>query len=243
MAENEIAKHTKTIYKTLKNKEEGWLQKLKEIIVEILIIVFAVSISIWFHNWSDRLHERTEEKEFLTGLQKDLNGDMVNLNESLQFYKYSLAATDYFLRVGKGAPFNKDSVNKYDNVFFSSTDLEPHTSRYEGLKGSNSFGIIEDKELLNDIIDLHESIFTRINNLDKYYHDDISNKMVPFISSRVILSANGASTNGRELAQTSEMRILMMTMNGYVRGNLIEAHLAGIAKCKQIIKKIDEELK
>jgi hypothetical protein len=243
MAEEEIAKHTKKIYRTLKNKEDSWLHKLKEIIVEILIIVFAVSISIWFHNWSDRIHEREEEKEFLTGLQKDLKGDLVNLNESLQFYRYALAGTHYFIAIGNGAPINKDSVNKFNNVFFSSTDLEPHTSRYEGLKGSNSFGIIENKELLNDIIDLHESIFTRINTLDRYYHDDISNKMVPFISTRVVLSANGASSNGKELAQTSEMRILMMTMNGYIRGNILDAHQAAIAKCNQISMEIDKELK
>jgi len=242
MAEEEIAKHTKSIYKTLKNKEQSWWHKLKEIFVEILIIVFAVSISIWFHNWSDEMHEKKEEKAFLTGLKTDLKGDLENLNTSLKFYKFVVAGTSYFINAGKGGPINKDSVNTYNSVFFSSTDLEPHTSRYEGLKGSNKFNIIENKDLLNDIIDLHESIFTRINTLNKYYHDDISNKMLPFISSRVKLSPEGLSTNGEELAQSSELRLLLMTMKGYVVGNILDAHTAGINKCNQIIKEIDKEL-
>jgi hypothetical protein len=67
--------------------------------------------------------------------------------------------------------------------------------------------------------------------------------MVPFISSNAKLAANGSNTNGKELAQTSEMRILLMTMQGYVRGNILEAHAEGIAKCNEIIKEIDQELK
>jgi len=242
MAEEEIAKHTKAIYKSLKNKEETWAHRLKEIAIEVLIIVFAVSISIWFHNWSDSLHEKKDEKAFLIGLKKDLNGDLVNLHTSLQFYKFVLGGTAYFLKVGSGQPVNKDSVNQYANIFFSSTDLEPHSSRYEALKGSNKFTIIENPDLLNDIISLHESSFTRVITLDHYYHDDISTKMVPFISSHVQVAPNGSISNTQELAKNPQMRILLMTMQGYITGNLIAAHNNAITTCNTIIKEIDKEL-
>ena len=76
MAENEIVKHVEAAYKVAKDPEKHWLHKLKEILIEILIIVFAVSLSIWFHNWSDSLHEHKEEREFLVGLQKDIRADL-----------------------------------------------------------------------------------------------------------------------------------------------------------------------
>ncbi len=54
MAEEEIAKHTKKVYKVWASKEHTWQHKVKEFFIEIAIIVFAVSISIWFHNMSEK---------------------------------------------------------------------------------------------------------------------------------------------------------------------------------------------
>jgi hypothetical protein len=59
MAEDEIAKHTKKIYKTWRAKELNFWHKLKEIMVEIFIIVFAVTVSIWFPNRSEHSNEIT----------------------------------------------------------------------------------------------------------------------------------------------------------------------------------------
>ena len=72
MSENEIVKHVEAAYKVANDPEKNWLHKLKEILIEIFIIVFAVTLSIWFHNWSDSLHEHKEEREFLRGLKTDL---------------------------------------------------------------------------------------------------------------------------------------------------------------------------
>jgi hypothetical protein len=242
MAENEIAKHTKAIYTTLKNKEANWVHKLKEILIEVLIIVFAVSISIWFHNWSDRRQERKEEREFLTGLKKDINGDLENINSSLRFYQFALNGTGYFIKAGSGGPVNKDSLNKYIGVFFSTTDLQPHTSRYEGLKGSDKFTIIENKDLLNDIIALHESTLARINLLNNYYHDDIGSKMIPFISARIQFNPDGTIKNEKELESSSEMHFLLNYFRSYIKANVLQANELGIAKCKELINKIDKEL-
>ncbi len=67
MAEDEIIKHTKAAYKAFKDPEKDWIHKLKEILLEVLIIVFAVSVSIWLHNWSESVKDKNEEKEFLRG--------------------------------------------------------------------------------------------------------------------------------------------------------------------------------
>jgi len=45
--QEEVAKHTEKIYKTIKSREHSLAEKFKEIVIEILIIVFAVTLSIW----------------------------------------------------------------------------------------------------------------------------------------------------------------------------------------------------
>ena len=91
--EDEIGKHTQKAYHTLKDKNTPLLEKVKEIAVEILIIVFAITVSIWFHNLSEKRHLRKEEKEFLVGLKEDLENDikemendkLANLNQEAGF--------------------------------------------------------------------------------------------------------------------------------------------------------------
>ena len=58
MAEQEVIKHTKKIFKVWSNKEHILRHKLKEFLVEVFIIVFAVTISIWFHNRSEHAHQQ-----------------------------------------------------------------------------------------------------------------------------------------------------------------------------------------
>jgi len=59
MAEKEIIKHTKAIVELSTDRKKPWRHRVKEVIGEILIIVFAVSISIWFHNsYYGPVHQR-----------------------------------------------------------------------------------------------------------------------------------------------------------------------------------------
>ena len=48
MAEQEVIKHTKKAYSIWGSKNSPF-HKIKEFVVEIFIIVFAITISIWFH--------------------------------------------------------------------------------------------------------------------------------------------------------------------------------------------------
>ncbi|MHA4809782.1 DUF6090 family protein [Flavitalea flava] len=251
MAENEIIKHTEAAYKTIKDPHTSWKHKIKEILIEIVIIVFAVTISIWFHNWSDRSREKKEEKEFLTGLKKDLKDDIEDINGSLKFYQFAISGMDYFIRVGsepalpkKGNEtiFNSDSLNKYQGIFFSSADFQPRNSRYEGLKASGKFTIIENKELLNDIISLHESYFPRIMTLNKYYYEEISNKVTPFLNAHFQLALNGGIANADEVLRISEMRLLLRFNKSYITNNILQAYEDGIMNSKEVIEKINKEL-
>ena len=56
--QEEVKKHTKRIYETVKSPNHTFSEKLKEIVIEIFIIVFAVTLSIWLHSWSEHRHEQ-----------------------------------------------------------------------------------------------------------------------------------------------------------------------------------------
>ncbi|MEP6949460.1 MAG: DUF6090 family protein [Ginsengibacter sp.] len=158
MAEEEIIKHTKAAYNAWNNPHSGWKHKLKEIFIEIIIIVFAVSISIWLHNWSESRKDRKEEKEFLTGLKTDLQSDLKEMKGDTAAYNTILDGILYFHKVGGGDHLSGDSLNRYSWIFFASVRKQARTSRFEGLKGSGKLDIIENKALLRNIISFYQEI-------------------------------------------------------------------------------------
>jgi hypothetical protein len=46
-----------------------------------MIIIFAVTISIWFHNLSEHKHQQEEVKQFLEGLKSDLTRDIKEMKK------------------------------------------------------------------------------------------------------------------------------------------------------------------
>ena len=63
MAEQEVIKHTKRIFGIWKT-QNTLLHKLSEFVGEILIIVFAITLSIYVHDLSELQHQRREAKGF-----------------------------------------------------------------------------------------------------------------------------------------------------------------------------------
>ncbi|HUB59232.1 MAG TPA: hypothetical protein VL978_00945 [Puia sp.] len=242
MAENEIVKHVEAAYKALQKPHASWLHRLKEVLIEIAIIVFAVTLSIWFHNWSDSLHEHHEEKQFLTGLKKDIHADLEAARGDSAFYATQLYRLRYFQRVAVGQPLNPDSMVSYQGVFFSNATLEPHISRYEGLKGSGKLGIIENPDLLNNIINLHEEAIKHVETLDGYY-TDYAYRLGNYFEEHAILSPDSKTIpNVLDVLHSNQMRFLMLYGTSFITLNVLKAHDTCIARCQRLISQIDSEL-
>ena len=243
MAEDEIRKHTKAVINVAKEPGKSWVHKLKEILIEIAIIVFAVYISIWLHNWSDSLKDREEEKEFLEGLKSDLQVDTLNLSNSEKFYEEELAGINYFLTVAHGISLSEDSLTKYNFIFSASTNLEANTSRYVGFKESAKFDIIQNKDLLNKIIELHEVIFTHVEVLNGIFNNYNATKTEPYAFQHLKLDKDFRIINATEVINSSEMEFYLMLLHSLISTGIIPTHKAAITKCNAVIKEIEDELK
>jgi len=169
MAEDEIAKHSRKIYKTWFNKELTIWHKISEFLIEITIIVFAVSISIWFHNMSEHKHQQEEVKQFLTGLKSDLEQDIKEMTNDKESYQKQSAIFTYLGRLKKNQIPNRDTLNANGNWLFNTTALNPNDGRFQGFKSSGKIGTIENDSLQNNIMDLYEeNIPALLHSTDSY---------------------------------------------------------------------------
>jgi hypothetical protein len=145
------------------------LYKLSEFISEIVIIMFAITLSIYFHDQSELRHQRRDTREFLLGLRTDLKTDIEEMKSDKVSYRLAGVTFSYITGRKLNKPLNNDSIRKYSNWIFNTTGLIPNNGRFEGFKSSGKIGNIEDKELQNYIMDLYqENIPSLITSTDGY---------------------------------------------------------------------------
>lgn len=156
MAEQEIAKHTKKVVQLMGKSEHGWRHKLGEMGLEIVTIVFAVSLSIWLHSLGEHRHEQQQVRAFLLGVRHDIGSDLDMIKELNQAYHAYDANFDYLGKLDpRSAPEPQAFEAAYqlaDNNYF----FNPLVSRYQGFKSSGKLGHIENEVLLDKILELYE---------------------------------------------------------------------------------------
>jgi hypothetical protein len=162
MAELEVAKHGKNVIHLMTKKEPKFSHKIREIAIEIAIIVFAVSMSIWLHGVSEHYHQQQEVRSFLTGLRTDLKDDVRSLTAIQAGYRGFDENFAYLssLEAGKEPDwkrFNDAWVLMDANWYFI-----PNKSRFEGFMMSGKLNNIEDPDTLNGILKLYQSLLPQI---------------------------------------------------------------------------------
>jgi hypothetical protein len=169
--QEEVTKHTQKIYKTAKNTEHTFGEKAKEIIIEICIIVFAVTLSIGLHGWSEHRHQQEEVSVFLTNLKNDLKNDIKILDDERKAYEKTNLGYEKLLGL---TAFQLDSIQKTNKeVYFPIYAHGPkmNIGNYEGFKSSGKIGYIEDEKLKQKILNYYQIYVPSINEVDEMYND------------------------------------------------------------------------
>jgi hypothetical protein len=169
--QEEVTKHTKKIYGSMKNTKYTLGEKAKEIIIEIFIIVFAVTLSISLHSWSEHRHQQDEVSVFLGNLKNDLKDDIKSIDIELEGYQKSNIGYEKILAL---TTLQLDSIYKSKNTV--NFPIYSHASRintgnFEGFKSSGKIGYIEDEQLKQKILNYYQRVAPTINEVDKIYND------------------------------------------------------------------------
>jgi hypothetical protein len=176
MAEQEVIKHTKKVFGLWKTNNPVW-HKIADFLLEIFIIVFAITVSVFFHDRSVLKHQRHETREFLLGLRQDLKTDIVEMNDDKNSFMQSQKAFTYITTRKLNESLNPDTIRYYNGWIFNTTGLVPNSGRFEGFKSAGKMGTIENKELQNNIMDLYQENIPSLINSTNFY---TSKKLILF---------------------------------------------------------------
>jgi len=158
MAEQEVIKHTKKIFSVWTDPNHSFWHKTKEFIMEILIIVFAISLSLWFHNRSEHKNEQEQVKTFLLGLKKDIISDMNDAKEIKKFFHHLDTTYRYLSSLQRNKMPDMDSLKNWLPEIKYNIYLRPHKSRYTGFLSAGKIMTIEEDSLALQILDYYQEV-------------------------------------------------------------------------------------
>lgn len=152
-----IKKHGKKALGMSETSHEphGWRARVGEVLLEIGIIVFAISLSLWLHNWQEHRHDRARERQFLRGIQQDLIDDLREIRTDSANYEQQRRGLRYFRKLS-AATLRPDSVKYHIWTLTSSSYFICNSSRFDGLKSTGALGIIEDQALLEELLTYYQ---------------------------------------------------------------------------------------
>ena len=170
---------------------EGKMSKyLTYAIGEIILVVIGILIALTINTWNDDLKNDAKEKEYLIGLQEDIEKQIVLFDDRTGFYDQLIKTGESLLSdyVTKDKLLNIDSVN-YKLSFLMYTKSYPEVSRtFNELNTTGHLNLIKGKNLKSDIINYYQnSEFTArsINgNVENVNYDQI----FPTLKSAVIIN-------------------------------------------------------
>jgi Fe2+ transport system protein B len=195
--------------------------KMQKMLREVLVIIFGVTVSIWFANWNDKRKEQEEVKTFLTDIKQDLTEDTVAIRGKIEKLKpyirdYRFARN---LTVAQLDSIKKNKGNVYLN--FDIIPLQFNEGNYQGFKSSGKIGFIENKELKKQILAYHEQIIPGLKEIEKehlmyqktlrntFFNDMYSTKSAKetFLDPKIKTEINSAEQFSNFMIEISEIGI------------------------------------
>ena len=235
MAEQEVIKHTKKVYKIWGSEKHNFWEKLREFLVEIVIIVFAVSLSIWLHERSEHSHQQQEVKAFLFGLREDLKNDIKEMGEDKKSFYANRGGFGYLANLRLNETINRDSVLKYKQFLRNTTSLLANNGRFEGFKSSGRIGNIEDLDLQNDIMEFYtENLPSLLLSTNLYTQQKL--KFMDVVSENLVRLTDSTTNEDKVLVMPRVYNHIVTLSN--VK-EIIDRYDTCINKAKKIMGRID----
>jgi hypothetical protein len=240
MSEEKIIKHTNQAARSLL-KKGNWKHKIREFLFEIFIIIIAVSITLWFHNWNDHLHEKKLAKDFLAGTSEDLKATADKLEVDMHNYQHTL---NYYDTVWKQIQENR--VNKYfvDSESGNLTNMVGFAfdnSRFESFKSSGNLRLIENRKLMQDLARMYTVVLPDRQESDRLIFSERRTQYITYIGSKMPIGPDGNSQISNFLNDPA-LRFQIM-WQGALLNEMKNQKTELVSQIRKLESEIDEELR
>ena len=231
--ENEISAHAKKALHAMEKPNFNIWEKIKEIALEVAIIVFAVMVSIWFHDQSEHKHQQAEVKEFLEGVREDLKNDVSSMKSEIVKHEKTIKSNSLISTI-KTEQNYKDLKEKGIEITFETqySMRNQNTGNYDSFESSGKLGYLENKELKKKILGYYHGLNPLLNKFENMYNKNID-QMIDLMPKH---------KENKDVLFDPYFQQTIKFQKDYSEG-LVKTYKEVIKDSEGILKMIDEELK
>lgn len=240
MSAHDIIKQSSRIAGIVDERNKKIKHKLGEILLEIIIIVFAISLSLFFERWRQNVEDRDLERTFLQGLKADLGNDVNQLEAASAKWVSMENATHYFIKPENQINWNPDSVRFWGDQCFHNVYFFPSTNRYEALKSTGKINVIEDKTLQNDIVDLYQTKLPDLEQQLNFFNTFVNSQVLAYLVNNLKRDENNDAILDKSFFADQRMRNLFSFYN---IDDILKRSDSTLAKSREILREIDQALR
>ncbi|HPW17442.1 MAG TPA: hypothetical protein PLP83_03570 [Candidatus Aminicenantes bacterium] len=219
-----------------KNAGHSVLKKLSEIAIEVLIIVFAVSISIWFHSCNEHRQHQREAREFLADLKDDLANDNKEVRKTMASVESAIKDLEFMTSLTREKIDGLKRQEGTVSVSFKSniTTTKINNGNYEGFKSSGKIGYIENKKIKRSILKYYQQTIPDLQELER----------INTAQFYAILNYDHARDEGaaEDAVFSPYFEQLLDGHSLHLTGSLI-MYREAIAESRELVAEIEQELK
>ena len=154
-----------------------WLRLL----IEFVIVVAGISLSFLLQDLREDHAKRAEEQRYLAGFARDFRSDL----DLLRARRESLESMVSGLRAAQDLEQRKqldtDALDRAMDAALTYVGFTPSRATYLELRQTGASSLIQDKELLGEIIDLHETAYALAFEWDRINRNLVLQRMFPYV--------------------------------------------------------------
>jgi len=215
------------------NEKVRW----KYLISEILLIVIAINIGLWFNNLNDHRKARNLESKILYEFLVSLNSDREDILSNIKTHKKGIKSC---VRLLKNKTENIDTLKSDLGWSFSWTYLIADLSSYESLK-SIGFQLIKNDEIRHGITKLYNVDYRTITEAENN-HKRICNLFDEKISDIYVVENNRTIFKEPSLTTINNIKINLINLQNSHTNMKNTYEIEVLPKIEELISKINKEL-
>jgi hypothetical protein len=209
----------------------------KYLISEVLLIVIAINVGLWFNNLNDQRKARNLESKILQEFVVSLNSDREDMLSNIETHKKGIESC---ARLLKNKTENIDTLKNDLGLSYSWTYLIADLSSYESLK-SIGFQLIENDEIRHGITKLYNVDYKTITETENN-HKRICYRFDEKINDIYIVENNKTTFNEPNTTIIDKLKLGLINLQGSHKNMKNTYELDVLPNIEDLISKINKEL-
>jgi hypothetical protein len=209
-------------------------------IIDLIVVIVGVTIAFALTNYQEVSKEKDLQKTYLQSLANDLEVDVKNLEEQLDTSRTFKQHTDGLARAIFSQNLENDSVILQGVIsLYVHIPFNPHNATYKSLIGSGQLDLIRDIELRKEVIDVYETHYKNLIQLDDFMREQSFNNKVPYFQEKLVYKRGGIA-NKEALYENKFINLIFSTQ--YFWEEKINTYQQTLESAEELLQKINKKL-